>query len=150
MRKTILILFAFLLAFCESKSQSTPYTWSFTAKKISNNVFEIHCSATLTDPWHTYSQFTPAGGPVPTKFSFQKNPLYTIDGAVVENGDLKTRFEKAFGIDVKYFEGNVDFVQKLTLKANTKTNCSGAVTFMVCNDTECLPPFTQKFSVALK
>jgi hypothetical protein len=25
-------------------------------------------------PWHTYSQFTPAGGPLPTKFNFTKNP----------------------------------------------------------------------------
>jgi len=103
----------------------------------------------INNPWHTYSQFTPDGGPVATKFSFAKNPLYTLDGSVKENGKLIKKFESVFGVDVKYFSEKVDFVQVVKLKTSAKTNFSGSVEFMVCNDQQCLPPATQKFSIAL-
>jgi thiol:disulfide interchange protein DsbD len=54
-----------------------------------------------------------------------------------------------FGVDVKYFSGKVDFVQLVKLKSKAKTNFTGSVEFMVCNDQQCLPPATQKFSIAL-
>jgi Disulphide bond corrector protein DsbC len=127
----------------------TPYSWSFTAKKVSGGVYEIHCTANINVPWHTYSQFTPDGGPVPTKFVFAKNPLYALDGDTKEDGRLITKHETVFGVDVKYFDGKVDFVQKVKLKTAAKTNFTGSVTFMVCNDEQCLPPATQKFSLSL-
>ncbi len=127
----------------------TPYTWSFRAKKVSDKTYEIHCVADVQAPWHTYSQFTPDGGPLPTKFTFSKNPLYSLDGVVKENGKLIVKHEDVFGVDVKYFEGEVDFVQRVKIKGSAKTNFSGTVEFMVCNEQQCLPPATQKFSVAL-
>jgi hypothetical protein len=60
-----------------------------------------------------------------------------------------TKHETVFGVDVKYFDGKVDFVQKVKLKGTAKTNFTGSVTFMVCNDEQCLPAATQKFSLYL-
>ena len=118
-------------------------------QKTANNVYEVHCIVNVNAPWHTYSQFTPDGGPVPTKFVFAKNPLYSLEGDVMEKGRMITKHETVFGVDVKYFDGSVDFVQKVKLKNTVKTNFTGTVTFMVCNDEQCLPPVTQKFSVPL-
>jgi hypothetical protein len=70
-------------------------------------------------------------------------------GDVKENGKLLIKHEEVFGVDVKYFEGKVDFVQRIKLKGSAKTNFTGTVDFMVCNDQQCLPPATQKFSIAL-
>ena len=148
MKKTFLMLVLCLMGFLSLNAQ-TPYTWAFSAKKISNGVYEIHCVADVSAPWHTYSQLTPAGGPVPTKFSFAKNPMYRLEGPVKENGKMITKHEAVFGVDVKYFEGKVDFVQKVNLKGNAKTNFTGSVEFMVCNDEQCLPPANQKFTVVL-
>ena len=148
MQKGFLIFISFLAGLDPALAQ-TPYTWSFAAKKVADKTYEIHCVADVQAPWHTYSQFTPDGGPVPTKFSFAKNPLYTLDGVVKENGRLMQKHEAVFGVDVKYFNGNVDFVQLVKLKTRAKTNFSGSVEFMVCNDQQCLPPATQKFSIAL-
>jgi thiol:disulfide interchange protein DsbD len=103
----------------------------------------------VNSPWHTYSQFTPDGGPVPTSFNFSKNPLFKLDGKVKENGNLIKKHEDVFGVDVKYFNGKVDFVQRVTVKGNARTNVTGSVEFMVCNDHQCLPPATEKFSIAL-
>ena len=138
-----------LIAFTTKAQTGVPYSWSYSAKKVSDNVYELHFHVDLNSPWHTYSQFTPDGGPVPTKFSFAKNPLYTLDGTVKENGSLIQKHEAVFGVDVKYFSNKVDFVQVVKLKSNAKTNFTGSVEFMVCNDQQCLPPATQKFSIAL-
>ncbi len=149
--KQILTLVISLLFACTMQAQSpgAPYNWTYSAKKISENVYELHFLVDVNSPWHTYSQFTPEGGPVPTKFSFVKNPLFTLEGKVKENGKLLQKHEAVFGVDVKYFNGKVDFVQVVKLKTKAKTNFSGSVEFMVCNDQQCLAPTTQKFSIAL-
>jgi hypothetical protein len=148
MQKRFVILVLLLTGLCQLQAQ-TPYSWSFRAQKTADKTYEIHCTAEVNAPWHTYSQFTPDGGPLPTKFSFVKNPLCNLDGAVKENGKMVTKHETAFGVDVKYFEGTVDFVQCVKLKGNATTNFSGSVEFMVCNDEQCLPPTTQKFNLIL-
>jgi hypothetical protein len=148
MQKLFVFILYVLIGLGSLRAQ-TPCTWSFTAKKVADKVYEIHCVADIQAPWHTYSQFTPDGGPLPTKFTVKKNPLYSLDGDMKENGKMIVKHEDVFGIDVKYFEGKVDFVQIVKLKGNAKTNFSGSVEFMICNDQQCLPPATKKFSVAL-
>ena len=143
----ILLLFSnFLFAQIQN-----PVEWSATSKKISDKVYEIHLTANIDKGWHIYSQTTPEGGPIPTSLTFTKNPLITVEGKAKEVGKLEKHTEPLFGnIDVKQFSNNVDFVQVVKLKAPVKTSVDVAVEFMVCNDKQCLPPSTRKFSVALK
>ena len=70
-------------------------------------------------------------------------------GKVSEKGKLVSYFDKNFKVDVKYFEGVVDFVQKVKVKGKLKTNLSGEVESMICNDRTCMPPTTEKFNVLL-
>ena len=151
MQKNIFALFLSLLIVFAVSAQGRlmPYKWSYGAKKIAGNTYELHFMVDVNNPWHTYSQFTPDGGPIPTHFTFTKNPLYTLEGKVKEDGKLLKKHEAVFGVDVKYFNGRVDFVQLVKLKENAKTNFSGEVEFMVCNDQQCLPPATEKFSIPL-
>jgi hypothetical protein len=148
MNKRCLLFFSFVLGVSALQAQKS-YEWTFSAKKTADKRFEIHCTVDVKQPWHTYSQFTPGGGPLPTKFEFVKNPLYSLAGPAKENGKMITKHETVFDVDVKYFEGKVDFVQIVKMKGGAKTNVTGSVTFMVCNDEQCLPPTTQKFSLAL-
>jgi DsbC/DsbD-like thiol-disulfide interchange protein len=53
-------------------------------------------------------------------------------------------------VDVKYYSNKVDFVQTVKVRGNAKTTLSGTVTFMVCNDHECLPPIDKPISVKLE
>jgi hypothetical protein len=149
MKRMLALVITSLFIYAASAQVGNPYTWSYSAKKVNDNTYELHFRVDLNSPWHTYSQYTPDGGPVPTKFVFAKNPLYTLDGKVKENGSLMQKHEAVFGVDVKYFNGKVDFVQVVKLKTKAKTNFSGSVEFMVCNDQQCLPPATQQFSIAL-
>jgi len=132
-----------------SMSQN-PVEWKFTSKKIKDQEYEIHLVAIIQNPWHIYSQFTPEGGPVPTSVSFNKNPLVDLQGEAMEAGKLEQKHEEVFGMDVKYFGGKVDFVRIIKVKGKAKTNISGMIEYMVCNDRECLPPKKIPFNVKLE
>ena len=99
--------------------------------------------------WHIYSQLTPDGGPIPTTFRFNNNALITLQGKTNEKGKVITYFDKNFKVNVKYFEGKADFIQIVTVKGKVKTNVSGEVESMICNDRTCMPPTTEKFNIAL-
>ena len=127
-----------------------PVKWIFTVTKKSDKVYEIKVTANLQKPWHIYSQNTPEGGPLPTSFTFKTNPLITVTGTPKETGKLLVIHDKNFGVDVKYYSEKVEFVQTVTLKADVKTNITGYVEFMVCNDEKCLPPKKAAFDIKLQ
>lgn len=145
---TATLVLALITALCFA--QQSPVKWSTSAQKVDGGQYKVTITATFNEPWHIYSQNTPDGGPVPTSFSFTKNPLVTLVGKPKESGKMKTIHDKNFGVDVKYYSDKVSFTQLVKVRGNVKTNLAGEVNFMVCNDHECLPPSSSKFSVALK
>jgi len=140
MKKIVLFGLAVLAGSLVMAQSSKEVSWSYTAKKIADKTYEIHMTATIGGNYHLYAQDAGGEGPIPTTFTFTKNPLYTLDGTVKEKGQLVKKFESAWSHDVKYYEKTVDFVQVVKLKSNVKTNLAGKVEFMVCNDQQCLPP----------
>ena len=150
--KNIFSLVSVLFVAMSLQAQLTkdPVQWTYAATKKADKVYTVTVTATLAAPWHIYSQNTPKGGPVATKFSFKANPLFSLDGAVNEDGKLEVIHDENFGVDVKYFSNKVVFVQTVKLKANVKTNISGTVEYMVCNDSKCLPPKKLPFDIKLQ
>lgn len=147
-KNIILVLLLLATNVCTAQLQS-PVSFTYTAIKISETIYTLHITAVIEDKWHIYSQTTPAGGPVPTKITLSKNPLVVVGDKPKEVGKLEQHFEKLFGVHVKQFSEKVDFVQTVKLKKPVKTNISGTIEFMVCNDEQCLPPTTNKFSISL-
>jgi len=127
-----------------------PVKWSFSSKKMNDNTYQVRLTANIENGWHLYSQTTPDGGPVPTTIEFAKNPLLVIDDKAKEVGKLEQHHEPLFGVDVKQFSNRVEFIQTVKMKGKVKTTLNGTVEFMTCNDHECLPPKSQKFSIALQ
>ena len=145
--KKIVFTFSIVMLFVAGQAQViNPVQWTYTARKIADKTYELHISATLGDKWHIYSQ-DGGEGPVSTTFTFTKNPLVSLEGKTKESGKMKKVHEEAFGSDVRFYEKSVDFVQVVKLKGNVKTNVTGKVEFMVCNDRECLPPAEVEFKV---
>jgi len=126
-----------------------PVSWVFSATKISAKQYELHMSATVDGNWHIYSQ--QAGeGPEPTSFTFVKNPLVKLDGKVKEMGKLESLYDPNFKSTLKFYNGKVDFVQKVNVKSTANTVIKGTVVYMVCNDRRCLPPKEIPFSIKLE
>ena len=150
MKKITITIAALLIVFTALHAQvQDPVKWNYAAVKKSGTEYIVTISALLTGDWHIYSMHTPVGGPVPTTFSFKKNPLVTLDGNLKESGNVKTVHDEIFGIDVKYYGETVSFVQTIKLKSTVKTNISGTIKYMVCNDKMCLPPKTVPFNIQL-
>jgi|SRR6478735_5054576 hypothetical protein len=150
MKKITITIAVLFIAFTALKAQvQDPVKWNYAAVKKSGTEYVVTISALLTGDWHIYSMHTPVGGPVPTTFSFKRNPLVTLDGNLKESGNVKTVHDEIFGIDVKYYGETVSFVQTIKLKSTVKTNLSGTIKYMVCNDKMCLPPKTVPFNIQL-
>jgi hypothetical protein len=130
-----------------SAQSSKAVQWTFTSKKIAEKTFEVHMTASISGEYHMYAQNAGVEGPLPTVFKFTTNPLAIADGKVKEVGKVVKKHEEVWGGDVMYYEKSVDFVQVVRLKGNIKTNLAGTVEFMVCNESQCLPPSTVDFKV---
>lgn len=140
MNKIVLFTLAVLSGSLAMAQSSKEVNWAYSTKKIADKTYEVHMTATIGGDYHLYAQDAGGDGPIPTSFTFTKNPLFTLDGKVKENGKLVKKFESAWSHDVKYYEKTVDFIVTVKLKSNVKTSLAGKVEFMVCNDHECLPP----------
>ncbi len=147
MKKLYLFTFLTVCSFSIYAQSAKQVQWAYSAKKISDKLYEVHMTATVGANYHMYAQNAGVEGPLPTTFKFVGNPLVTLDGKVKEDGKLIKKKEDVWGGSVQYFENTVDFVQTVKLKASVKTNLAGSVEFMVCNESRCLPPSTVEFKV---
>ncbi len=149
MKKLFLVLLVVSCATLLNAQVKNPVDWKFESIKKGDN-YEVVITAAVKKPWHIYSQNTGKSGPVPTSFSFSKNPLVTLDGKVEEEGKLEKVYDNAFKTEVLFYSNSVKFIQKIKVKAGVKTNISGTVEYMVCNDEQCLPPTKKPFTVTIK
>ncbi len=146
MKQFLLICSILLTAIFSFAQSSKQVKWSFTTKKIANNTFEVHMTANINPNWHMYAQDA-GDGPQPTAFNFTKNPLLSLDGGVKEVGKMKKVYEDAFKSEVRFYENSVSFIQVVKVRGSAKTNLTGKVEFMVCDDKSCLPPAEIPFAV---
>lgn len=127
-----------------------PVTWSYSVKQVNATSYEIHITAQIDKGWHLYAQQQPEDAiAIPTAIKFLKNPLLVLDGKTTELGVLKKVKDESIGIEAWQYSNKVDFVQKVIMKHNVKTNIKGTIKFQVCTDSECLPPATQAFDLSL-
>lgn len=147
MKKIVLGLVLMMFAIAVNAQINNPVMWTYSAKKIADKTYELHLTAAIGDNWHMYSQ-DPGEGPEPTVIRFTTNPLLQFDGKVKEIGKLEKSYDKNFNSVLKYYAKKVDFVQKVKIKSSSiLTVVKGTVSFMVCNDRQCLPPRDIPFSI---
>jgi DsbC/DsbD-like thiol-disulfide interchange protein len=77
--------------------------------------------------------------------------LFTKNGAVKEVGKLEKVFDKNFETNVLSYSDKVQWIQTVKLKkTGAKTNVSGTIEYMVCDDSHCLPPVRKSFDLKLQ
>jgi len=131
-------------------SAQNPVSWTFTSKKLANNSYEIHMTATMEKGWHLYSQTQPDDAVAgPTTFTITSNPLIELVGKIKEVGKMEKFHDKELEISANQYSQTVNFIQTIKLKGKVKTSFSGSVEYQTCDDKKCLPPKTVNFKVAL-
>jgi hypothetical protein len=145
MKKIIFGLVLMVSAFVTNAQILNPVKLSYSAKKTAAGQYELHIKAMIDPKWHLYSTQNPGGGADPTLVNFSGVEKV---GKLKEKGTMKTIFEKAFGVNQKYFESSVEFIQVVKVKAGTK-KVQGSIEYEVCNDKQCLPPKEVAFEISL-
>jgi hypothetical protein len=150
MKKLVLILVSFFTVGLLSAQGLNPVSWSFTSKKISDNVYELQMIANIQQGWHVYSQSQPKDAIAqPTSVVFNKNPLVELDGKLKEAGNLEKFKDKELDISANQYSNKVVFSQRVKVKGKAKTNVTGKLTYQTCNDEKCLPAKTINVSIPL-
>ena len=147
--KKVLVLVALMAIGAGVYAQiETPVKWAYAAKKISSTEAVVLLKATIQDGWHIYSLNVKDGGPIKTSFTFSPSKEYALLGDAIEPVPV-TKYEKAFSMNVSYFEKSVVFQQKVRLKTGNETVVKGKLEYMTCNDMKCLPPDDIDFSIPI-
>ena len=131
-------IFAFtLLALVTLLAQAqmvNPVKFSTQLKTNGSAEAEIVFSGKIEKGWHVYS--TGLGDNGPTSASFNVNKL---DGV-----ELVSNYDKLFEMNLRYFEGSAQFVQKVRF---TKPNYTidAYLEYGACNEQNCMPPSEAAF-----
>ena len=150
MKKIVALLAVVCIALSAAAQIQDPVDWSYSVKKVSADTYTFTATANIEGDWHIYSQTTGKGGPVPTKINFKKNPLITVVGATKEAGKVKQVYDELFKTNVRYIGETATYTQTIKVRAGVKTNISGSVEYMVCDDRQCLPPSKKTFDLKLQ
>ena len=144
--KNILIALLLLLSGSMFAQMYNPVKWSTSVEKISDKEYLLKAQAIIQSGWHLYGQYIEEGGPSPTAFTFknaQKN--FELIGKTTE-GKGHEVVDKIFYMKIKYFEDKAVFTQKIKFTSDKIYNIAADVEFMVCDDSNCLPPSSEELS----
>ena len=123
--------------------------WDITAEQIDKENVTLIFEAKIDEGWHLYSQFLGEDeGPIPTTFIYKENNNLTFIGEVKEIG-AETHFDDVWGFEIAYFNNNARFEQKIHLENTDESILEGEIEFMICNDSECMPPELYPFKIDL-
>ena len=147
--KKIVFLIVLISYNCAISQILKPVEFEITSKKIEKNTFEVHLKAEVLKSWHIYSQNTEDGGPLPTDITFITNAHVTVLGKPKELGEVHEKFEEVFGVNTKYYEGSVDFVQMVKTQTNKPVTLEGNIAYMACKEGMCLTPQEVPFKISL-
>lgn len=122
-----------------------PVHFKSELKQISGTEAEIVFTATIDDGWHVYSTDLPDGGPISATFNVDKIEGAELVGKLTPVGKEEDKFDQMFQMQVRFFEHNAQFVQKIKITGAT-FKIEGYMQYGACNDQNCLPPTDVNFS----
>ena len=139
----------FLIPFLAKAAFEQHLTWKSEVEQINDSEYKIKFICNLDEDWHVYSQYTEAGGPLPTEFRFVKNKDIELLGKPEEIGKLKKTFDNLFGVNVSSYANTVTFIQHIKSKSKQAV-FRGEFDGQVCKDeVGCMPFGPETFSITL-
>ena len=132
-------LLSLLIALSIQAQMMNPVHFSSELKELKGGEAELVFSATIDPGWHVYSTGLGDDGPISASFNAVKMDGAEAVGKLLARGNEIRQFDKLFGMELRYFEKAVTFVQKIRFtKPDYDIDCY--VEYGACNDESCLPP----------
>ena len=147
--RRILLIFLTLISVISSAQILDPVIWEFSQSKISQSEVELQFNASIEDHWHLYSQFTGQyfsdEGPIPTSFNFNESDFFIKQDSVLEEPPIQD-YDPIWEETLKYYEGEVTFLQRIKLITKDPFKITGEINFMLCDESQCVFPMPVPFS----
>ena len=139
MKKLLTLALLMLVAIMANAQMLDPVKFSSTLKTNNTAEGEIVFTGKISSGWHVYSTGLGADGPTSATFNVNKLDGVQLVGKLEPRGHEIKKYDQLFEMNLRYFEGSVQFVQKVKF---TKPNyhIDAYLEYGACNDQNCMPP----------
>lgn len=139
MKKMMTLATLLLIALFANAQMLNPVKFSTQLKTNGTAEAEIVFSGKIDAGWHVYSTNLGSDGPISATFNVTKLDGVELVGKLTPRGKEIAQYDKLFEMKLRYFEGSVQFVQKVKF---TKSNYTidAYLEYGACNDQNCMPP----------
>ena len=139
MKKTLLILWLMVTTLALNAQLVNPVHFTAELKPGEGAEAEIIFHAKIDAGWHVYSTDIGDDGPIEATFNVVKIDGAEPVGKLKPVGRVIKKMDKMFDMELKYFENEATFVQKIRFtKPNYDIDCY--LEYGACSDASCLPP----------
>ena len=139
MKKVMMILWTLMVVLGMHAQMVDPVHFTSELKMGEGTEAEIIFHATIDNGWHVYSTEIGGDGPIETTFNVEKMEGAELVGKLTPKGKVIKKMDKLFNMELKYFEKEATFVQKIRFtKPQYDIDCY--LEYGACSDASCLPP----------
>lgn len=136
MRRTIftllIVIFPFLLPAQEVVK------WSYSSNHKEDGVVEIIFKGKIDKEWYIYSSEAINNGPMPTSFNPESTSGFKTLSPLKDFVKPKEKFDEGFGLDIKYFSGEAQFVYTIKRELEEQFTLKGELSFQSCSGDQCI------------
>ena len=111
---------------------------------------KLQISVVPNPGWHVYSAIPSEEGayePALVDFEITSAGFTLVDG-LKEEGSMHSEYDDIMGGMLRYYEGNVVFVQEINITEG-EVVAAGSFEYMACNDFKCIPLLSE-FKISAK
>ena len=147
MKRLSFILMLMVAAITAQAQMVDPVHFTSELKMGKGAEAEIVFTGKIDAGWHVYSTNLGQDGPIEATFNAVKMEGVEKVGKLTPRGKEIKKFDEMFGMELKFFENAVTFVQKVKFTQPQYTiDCY--LEFGACNDKSCMPPTQVEFSAS--
>lgn len=146
----LILLIGFILGslqFPLAQNVTQYISWTQTQHKVNDSEVDIIFSAKIAPKWHLYSTEIPEGGPTPTHLIIDKLSGGELVGNLRSSTKPVSKHDPFFDMTIGYWEHAVELRQRVKVTAPNSFRFIGALRYMICDDSQCMPPTSEEFAL---
>ena len=146
MKKRISFALAMLLTaiLCMAQMQQ-PVHFTVSQKQVSATEVDVVFTGKINQGWHVYSTELGDGGPTSASLTTEVSEGVKASGKLQAQGHEISQHDEIFGMQVRFFEHQVTFVQRYKITAENY-HVKGFLEYGACDDKSCIPPTAVDFN----
>lgn len=147
MKSFFILLLSLLVSTAFGQNQEVE--WEFKVKKAEPHIYVIQATAHIKEGWYVYSQYLESDkGPIATYWTFEENYPVELVGDPVEEGPKVEGWDELFDMNITKYKKQLVLEHIIKIEKGQR-QAKGHITFMSCNDKQCMPPSQVEFDLKL-